>query len=299
MRNSSLILLLGLALSPALALAASVSQVKGNKMMIQLDGLQVAQGSELYLLNADGKKVGLVAVRQVKGDRALAELTKGRAEAGMSVQMKGAASSGSAASHTADTSSSDSGKSARQAPRKGKHVGGVLAGYSMTNMSLTVQRTSGGTKEDITMKDSGFSLKGFYDYDVSPTFTIRFASGLESFAAKGTLQNALCDGSTACEVNFNYLAFEASGHYNLTQGTFKSWVGLGYSFLLAASKKNNIPNLSSDNSTNQMILISGGADYWMSKNSFIPVVLEYGMFPGSTNVKADGIFIRGGYGFTF
>ncbi|MGZ5279840.1 MAG: hypothetical protein ACXWC9_07860 [Pseudobdellovibrionaceae bacterium] len=298
MRSSSspllifLPLFLGMVLSPLSSFAASVTQVKGNKLLIQLDGLQVAQGSELYVLNPEGKKIGLVQIRQVKGDKALGEITKGRAVVGAPMSVKGAPAT---ATDAASAGSDVTGKS-----KMGKHVGGVLAGYSMNSMSLTIQHGTS-TKEDATLKDSGFSLKGFYDYSISPAFTIRLASGLEMFSAKGTIQLDLCENGTSknCEVSFNYLAMEGSAHYNITEGSTKIWVGLGYSFLFAVSKKNNIPNLSSDSSTNQMILVSAGGDFWTSKTSFFPVVVEYGMFPGSSNVKADGIFLRGGYGFTF
>jgi len=301
-------LFLGMVFGPLSSFAASVSQVKGNKLLIQLDGLQVAQGSELYVLNEDGKKIGLVQVRQVKGDKALAEITKGRAVVGAPMQVKGApaaaapAPTDSASPDATATAETETAASATPASKtkKGKHVGGILAGYSMDSMNLTVQYNSG-VKEEANLKDSGFSLKGFYDYSISPAFTIRLASGLEMFSAKGTTQATICENGTSknCEVSFNYLAMEGSAHYNITQGPMKIWAGLGYSFLFAVSKKNNIPNLSSDSSTNQMILISAGGDFWTSKTSFFPVVVEYGMFPGSSNVKADGIFLRAGYGFTF
>jgi hypothetical protein len=301
MRAQSLLPLLALTigLSPLSALAASVTQVKGTKLMIQLDGMQTEPGAELYILNEEGKKVGLVQVKQVRGDKALAEITKGKAAAGAQVQAKGVSSAAAAGSAATEPRGGGS-ASGSSASKKGKKVGGILAGYAMNNMSLTAQYNAG-NKEDLTMKDSGFSLKGFYDYEVSPAFTIRAATGLEMFSVKGTTSLNICENGTSksCEVSFNYLAAEASAHYNLTNGSFKAWVGLGYSFLFAVSKKSNVPNLSSDSSTNQMILISGGADIWTSKTAFFPVVVEYGMFPGSSNVKADALFVRGGYGFTF
>ncbi len=303
MRASSLLPLLALSaglLPLSQAFAASVAQVKGTKLMITLDGTPAAPGAEFYVLNEEGKKIGLVTIKQVKGDKALAEITKGRAVPGAAMQEKGAApSAGGSASTEAPGGGGAHTKSSGAPNTKGKKVGGILAGYGMNSMSLTAQ--NGTTKEDITMKDSGFSLKGFYDYDISQAFVIRLATGLEMFAVKGTTSANICENGTSksCEVSFNYLAAEASAHYYLSQGSFKPWVGLGYSFLFAVSKKNNIPNLSSDSSTNQMILVSGGADIWTSRTSFFPIVVEYGMFPGSSNVKADGLFVRGGYGFTF
>jgi hypothetical protein len=48
-----------------------------------------------------------------------------------------------------------------------------------------------------------------------------------------------------------------------------------------------------------MILFSTGVDIGLNKGAFIPLVLEYGMFPGSTDVKASSIFARAGYGWNF
>jgi hypothetical protein len=144
-------------------------------------------------------------------------------------------------------------------------------------------------------------VKGFYDYQLSPAITVRGATGLEGFSVTGSTVNQICEKgtSTTCTVAFNYLAFEGSAHYNFLTGKTKAWLGLGYSFLLAASKQNNIPNLSSDSSTNQMLLAGAGADIGLSGGSFIPVVVEYGIFPGSSNVNASAINLRTGYGFHF
>ncbi|MEZ0391527.1 MAG: hypothetical protein ACAH59_04885 [Pseudobdellovibrionaceae bacterium] len=280
--------------------AGTVSQVKGSKMIIQLEGESASPGNEYFILNSAGKRVGLVTIKQVKGTKALAELTKGRANAGDSIQAKGASTSASQSSSAAasETSTTTSKKSTKST---GKYRVGALLGYAMNTFSLSVQdKTNTALKEDVTMKDSTFNLKGFYDYDLSPEFTIRGAAGYESFAAKGTTTASICSNgsSTECSVKYDYLALEGSAHYNFLTGPTRVWVGLGYSFLIAMTKSSNIPNLT-ESSTNQMILFSGGTDISMGPSSFIPLVVEYGMFPGSSNVTANSIFLRGGYGMTF
>lgn len=289
---------------PATSFAASISQLKGDRALIQLEGDSAKAGQEFYVLDSNGKRVALIKLSQVKGDKAVGSVTKGTAILGGTLKLK-----------TAATETTDRPK-ARQAPKanrvedvpaananKRKTLsGGVLLGYAMNNMSLTVQDpTTPALKEDVKLKDSSFSLKGFVDYDLTKSFTLRFASGLESFAVKGDTTAAICDnrGSTSCEVSFNYLALEGSAHYNLMTGNTRAWIGAGYSFLVQMSKKVNVPNLSADGSTNQMILLSAGTDIGLSGGSFIPLVVEYGMFPGSSNVVANAIYIRGGYGFNF
>ena len=315
MRNSTLIFIsfcllfcLTFALTllgfPATSFAASISQLKGSKVLVQLEGDAAKAGQDFYVLDSNGKRVALVRINQVKGDKAVGEVTKGTAILGGVMKLKTAATETTERPKAAPVKKSrveDVESNSTSSSRK-KLSGGVLLGYAMNNMSLTVQDpTTPSLKEDVKLKDSSFSLKGFADYDLSKSFTLRFASGLETFAVKGSTTAAICDdrGSTSCEVSFNYLALEGSAHYNLMTGNTRAWLGVGYSFLLQMSKKVNIPNLSADGSTNQMILISAGTDIGMSGGSFIPIVVEYGMFPGSSNVVANAIYVRGGYGFNF
>lgn len=284
--RTSLTILLGILFSVA-SWGATVKQVKNNRLLLQLNGESVSPGAQYFVINSAGKKIGLVSIKAVKGDRALGIITKGRANPGDQATLR---------SGGGGTSSAATGRRHKGAPV------GILLGYTMDSMALTIQSPQNtALKENATLTGSTFSAKGFYDYDLSKAITIRGATGLEGFSAKGSTSQAICDSgaSTSCQVEFNYLAFEGSAHYNFLTGPTKAWIGLGYSFLLAISKKNNIPNLSSDSATNQMILVGAGADFSLSNGSFIPVVVEYGMFPGSSNVTASSINLRSGYGFTF
>ncbi len=284
--------------------AATVTQVKGTKLLMTTEGLNLSPGSEAYVLDSSNKKIALVVIKQIKGSKALAEIVKGRAVEGGQVVAKSATARARTSTPSPSASASASSANSRAGreksfSKKGRNVGGILAGLGMNSLSLTVQNATTLQKEDVVLKDMSFSLKGFYDYDFMPEMTIRAAVGLETFTAKGSTTASICDGGTTCSVAFNYLALEGSAHYNYLTGKTKAWVGLGYSFLVQVSKANTIPNLAADSSTNQEILISTGADFWLNSASFIPVVVEYGMFPGSSNVAANAIYIRSGYGMTF
>lgn len=303
--------LIGILLHSTSGFAASVSQVKESKLLLNLEGSSMATGDEFFLVNESGKKVGLAKIKAIKGEKALAELLKGKAAPGMTVQARaaGAGSSSNAAAAEAPPAEPAAAEPSEEASsstekkvssrKKKKNTGGFLLGYAMNNMTLTAQYST--LKNDLTMKDSGFLAKGFYDYSLMKDLVVRFGTGIQMFGVKGTTTNNICENgtTTACEVSFTYLVFEANGNYYLTDGSFKLWLGLGYSFLLAATKKNNVPNLSSDSSTNQMITAGFGADWWTSRSAFIPLSIQYGMFPGSSNVKADALIVQAGYGFTF
>lgn len=293
--------------------AANISKMKGAKVLILMDGSNFTEGEELYALNSNGKKSAIIKITQVKGEKAIGEITKGKAEEGFSVIPKSASAAGGTktaateSDHT-DSESADSGSNKTFARRK-KMAGGVLVGYSMNSMSLTAQyqpsASSALRSASTDLKGSSFSIKGFGDYDIMPEVTIRGSIGLEPFDAKGDAttssgQNICGDGaSSSCTVSFNYISFEGSIHYNFLTGKNRVWVGAGYAFMFTASKSLNIPNLQTSGSTNQMMLASVGADFGIGKKGhFIPVVAEYGYIPGD-NVKASAIYLRAGYGLPF
>lgn len=272
-------------LSTSGAWAAKVIKSNSTQALVDTEGETMTSGSEYYAINANGKKVAILVVKQSKGEKALLMIQKGRTSAGDTLQSKPSRSNG------------DQPVDSTISRKKYSLAGGVLAGYAQSTMSMSVQ--SGTSKEDIKMTDTSYSVKVFADYDLSPTLTVRGASGYETFAAKGTINQALCAGTSSCHANYNYLPLEGSLHYNFSPGKTKMWVGLGYSFLIEMSRDVNIPNLNSESKTNQMLLFGLGADFKLSGKSFVPVVLEYATFPGSTNVTASAIYLRAGYGFGF
>ena len=240
----------------------------------------------------------MIKITQVKNNRALGELSKGKVQVGATFSAQNP--------YTGTAAASPRARSSNTAPsgsyHRSKMAGGFLVGMAQNSMAITVQSaTAPFTQAAATLTGTSFNLKGFLDYDLNPSFTFRGAAGLETFNVTGSIGSPLCDLGTnsTCTVGFNYLAFEGSAHYNFLSGPTRAWVGLGYSFLVAASKSNNIPNLDTSSSTNQLILISAGVDFPVGKSSFIPVVVEYGMFPGSSNVTATAIYARVGYGFSF
>lgn len=289
-----LVFLITLFITP-LTFAASVTKVKGTQVILQLSGESFSAGQKMYLTSG-GKKIAYVEIVKSRGNLALAKILKGRA-------VVGASTMGSSGSSQASSGSSESTPSRRGANPFVQPRWGILGGLSMNSMSLTAQYNPGVMREaNVSMSGMSFNLKAFYDYDYSDMITIRAGAGMESFSAKGSATSALgdiCgDGTTSeCKADFMYLDLDGTAQFNLSKtASSRYWAGIGYAFLITMSKTINIPNLSATGSTNQMILIGGGADFAMGGGSFIPVSLEYAYIPGE-NVKASAIIIRTGYGF--
>ena len=98
-------------------------------------------------------------------------------------------------------------------------------------------------------------------------------------------------------MTLNYLGIEAGAQFNFTSGPTRVWAGAGYSFLMAMSKSNNIANLEAT-STNQVLLLGGGVDIAVGTRGYIPIVLEYGMFPFA-GINLNAMYVRVGYGYKF
>jgi hypothetical protein len=271
--------------------AAEVTQVKGKNVMIK--DISASPGEKFFIVSPAGKRIGIVVIKQAKGGKAIGEVTKGRAEIGASVSKGGSTASSSGGGGSDSSGSSSSGSS-------GKSKMGILWSYGSHSFAMDIAETATSSNR-VNSKLAGSSflnLKGFYDYPLSNSLNIRAAVGIESFDAKSTLANAnkFCDKTNSCSVSYTYLALEGMGQFNyLNSGGSRGWIGLGYSFLVAMQKKKNIANLE-DSSTNQMVLFSTGYDIGLSGGAIMPIAIDYGLFPGSSDVKVSSMYLRLGYG---
>ena len=276
------------------AMAAKVSQVKNNKVMLSLEGDGTTTGSELFIINPQGKKVAIVRVTQVKGDRAIGDIVKGSVKPGYTTQLK-SAGSGSASSSAGSSSSGDSyyDKKLNQRAHTGNSYG-VIGGYLMNSMSASFTPVAGGSKVNPSMSGTGFGALGFYDYALSSSFVGRAMVGMEQYNVAGSITTADCSLTTNCSVNLTYLSMYGYGRWNLTQGNYKTWIGGGFGYLYAMGKASTF--LKADQiSANQIFMFSAGMDIRLSAKTYVPVSLEYGMFPSSDSVKASIIYLRAGY----
>ena len=281
--------------------AGDITQVKNGKALLNLDAGEGQVGSEFFAVDSAGKKKAILRIKQVKGNKAIADVLKGTAESGMTLKARaagGATSSGGTGAATGGDDHAARPKGFMSGMLKHGTAAGFMAGMAQNTMSLTAKGS--GISEDISLAGNSFNIVGMYDYDLTSLFTLDIKAGLETFTTKGTAKNAVvCNNSTSCEVGFNYLSAEGNIHVNVVNGKTRVWVSGGLAFLVAMSKNSTVSNLDTSNSTNQMLLLGLGADIGLSKGSFVPVSFEYGLFPGSTSVKATSMILRAGYGWRY
>ncbi|UYL08461.1 hypothetical protein B9G69_015565 [Bdellovibrio sp. SKB1291214] len=300
------------------ALAAQVIAVKGGKVMVNLEGAEVAPGDEFFLINpANNKKSAIIRVKQTKNGKAVADVITGRATVGSTLQAK-AASVGGGGKKTSKSSATSTARqndtlSRAKTPeeeaaafdnardlsfsRTLKNSYGFLGQYSMDSMTPTIKESVAiNPAEQPQLKGSGMGAGAFYEWALTRTITVRTTGIFEQFNVSGNTQkNVGCKGSTNCSANINYLSGYALGKYYFTQGRIRSWAGIGGGFLIAVSKSATALD-ENQIATNQVMILAAGGEYQLNRKTFIPFSVGYTYFPPSSTVTASALVFQVGYG---
>lgn len=290
------------------SLAMEVTKIKDTKVLIDSGTQTLNEGDNYLLMSAENKRIALIKISKAKPGKAIAEVIKGTPSVGATlVKVKQTSAPPPPTPSTTETASNDTEATTatKTAHKKRKHTSdyafGGLLGYAKNSLNMTVNNGIGGTASG-TFSGTSISFKAFADYNYTPDFSFRVATGLEPFNVSGDVGTNICgsNSTSVCQASYNYLPLEFSAHYNFyNQSAFKPWVGLGYSYLISISSSVNIPNLNSGG-TNQTVLISLGSNYQLANsNYFIPAVIEYALFPGSSGVTSNVLYLRGGFGWNF
>ena len=269
-------------------MAQTVVNVKEKKVLIDLGGASWNIGDKLFATDGQGKKRALMQIRQVKGTKAVAEIIKGAATPGMSLIVAKAGSSGGSSSSDAPVA-------------RGKKTGsayGYTAALMMNSMKIS-NFVSGSTSYSFDMAGMNFGAGMFYDYPLSSTWFVRGHGTLEMFDVKKKLGVAICKGgtSTDCNASFMQTGFYGTFNLSLTPAPMRWWAGAGGGAVIYLSKTSTVLNTSKF-FFNTVIMAAGGFDYFTSKNTFIPVALEYQMIPDK-EAGVTSMVVRAGWGKTF
>lgn len=273
----------GLACSSIEAHAAEIFKVKGQKVLVVGEAGELQRGKIYYVVNELGERKGIIQILNVRGNKGIARLGKGQAKPGWMIQARdGTNFSSSAAS---------SGPSSRA-----KILVGGMGGFAMNSMDVSGLGSS--ENQSTSMSGNGFSLKGFIDYALTKNFWFRGFLGTELFDTSsgdqfcGKGQNQTCQGS------ISYLSLALWGRYSFLDGQYRPWVGAGLDILYPLSKE--VTAVTSDSVSNTTVMAVGaGMDVFIKNKWFIPVSIEYGLFPESNEVSANTIALRAGVGYAW
>jgi hypothetical protein len=258
------------------SLAMSLDSIKDSRVLINLDGNAVKPGDTILVSDTSGKRRAFVKVAQVKGNRALGNIVKGKLTMSPSSYVLQPHESGSSAS-----------RGPRSSPPS---AWGVAFGYAQNKMSVNAP--------SVDMTGSGYNVEGFYErlIDGSVSMLTRFA--YQTFKVAGTAATAACVNSINCSVDLSYLGLDGLVKYSFFTPKITYWLGAGLGFSFPMSKSSNVIDVSKI-SVSQKILGDVGLNWYLNRKTYIPVGFEYAMFPSSGGVSSSQIILRVGYGQTF
>lgn len=288
------------------AFAAQVAAVKGNQVLVQGDNLEI---NGLYYVVLQGKRQGIIRIKQVKGKKGLAVLLKGKVNKGYNLvyRPKKAKSSTTAQTKTSPKSSSSSSKNYDKYSEPSKASFDNKAGYKSSSSSngfygiggmLAYQMNSASVEfsngDSDSLSGSSIGIKGFGDYQFSENIHLRGEFGTFAFQSEGTDK---CFGAV-CIMNINYLGATAFARYLFGSSSSKTrfWGGAGLSIFFPMSTGNtNAVNV--DDVGSSLVFNAGaGLDYRLNDKYYIPVQVEYSLFPPSDQVSANSILVKAGLG---
>ena len=270
-------------LTPPSLNAAVVKKVKGRNILIEDKEGALVKGEVYYLVNKKGKKKGLLKIRKIKGQRAIGRMGKGRARPGYTLRLKKRRRYVEKSRFTLEGSTI---------------YWGGLFGYSLDSMEANID--TGSTTQATSMSGSAFSLTGLVDYKFYEQVWFRGQAGLEQFSASSG--DTFCGPSSneGCKAELSYLSFNFWGRYifKWSDPKYRPWAGAGLHLMFPMSK--SVTALENNSITNTTVWAFGaGVDWFLDRRSYIPLSIEYGLYPSSSEIKAHQITFRVGYAIPF
>jgi len=282
-----------------LSFAASILQVKNNRILLSMDGDKLEVGQAIVLQNSDGKEVAKAIITQAKGEKAIATIKSGKAD-GSETVVTGTGGANSAELEEEVTPDSYTSKKSRGNPRLNAKKFAALLTISMNNMTTKQATLGGGQIEDVALTGMGIGLTGSFDYPLNTWLILRGTLGYEPFVAAGSSNFLVCDNSTSrdCTANISYLSAGGFARVNFTKSKLQFWGGAGGTGKFPISKSSTALR-TDDIKLTITFAVAGGVDWFTSNSAFIPLNVEYQLFQPSDTVTANQILLRGGYGWAF
>lgn len=237
------------------AYAYKVLEFRNNKILVDLEGEILERGD--YLVTLPGAEYqGRAITIQVRPGQAVAKLQDGNFTVGERVKRI-----------LADPQFRE------EAIKVSLQLKYLNNGISVKQKDATFPTPN---EETISMTGTSIGYFGVVDW---PTdwFLLRGSLGLEPVEVKGTAKYNSCVSktSTTCNANINYIAASASIRYDFYRNSrLVLWGAAGSGIKFPMNKESTSLNKGAIGIANS-ILISGGADYLVMKNYFIPVGFEY------------------------
>lgn len=268
--------------------AQTITSVKGPKVLMDLGSEEWGPGDRVFVIDGQGKRKGLVQIRQVKGGKAVGEIVKGSAAEGMTLKIS--------KKTAADSQTADSAPMNRFMRTKG--AWGFSASVMMNTMSIS-NFVQGGQAYSFKMEGMNFGAGMFYDYPLTNKWFVRGHGTLEMFDVKKKLSTTICKAGTSTDCNASFVQLGGYGTFNyvFSPMPYRFWAGAGGGAMIYLSKESTVLNTSKF-FFNTVLMGAAGLDWFLNNKTFIPLTLEYQMIPDK-EAGVTSLVVRFGWGKTF
>jgi hypothetical protein len=275
------------------ALAGTVVKSSGKKVYIvfdQSEGGTFAKDDLFTITNANGKKIGVVEIKKVKGLKAIGVLVKGRATKGNGTVFRSISKKGK---KTGPLESLKNSKPARldtddeyDAPVDAMRTG-LQLGLGMAKQDV---QQDGGTA---SQSGQSIGIKGLLDYPLFSSISLYTALGVELFSVSGTGANATTgETNVGIETKITFLSLDALMRWNMNSGPTKFYLLGGGGILHPLSKSSDSINPSTITS---LAVGEVGAGVEFKLGGFtLPVDVVYYYFPPGDTVTTSLISFKVG-----
>jgi len=280
--------------------AVSILQVKGQRILLSMDGEKLEVGQSIVLNNSEGKEVAKAIITQAKGEKAIATIKAGKADGSESVVV-GTGGTSTPIMDEEEVAADSFSKKSKGNPRLNAKKFALLLALTMNNMATKqADRSVTPNIETVDLKGMGIGLTGTFDYPLNTWLILRGTLGYEPFVATGSGNFFSCDNGASrdCTANISYLSAGGFARVNFTKSKFQLWGGAGSTGKFPISKSSTALR-TDDIKLTVTFAVAGGADWFISNSSFVPFNFEYQLFQASDTVTANQIVLRGGYGWAF
>lgn len=282
------ILLTSILLSSASSWAGRVVKVSGKKVLIILDANEVSstkKGDKLLLSTPGRKKKALVMVRNMKGNKVIAQLGKGKAARGL-VSAPYTGKKKNKPRESRYESASEIAKEEISSPSSSKHENlrfGVLGNFGTATQNVV---------EKADMSGSLMGVKGLVDYSLFESLGVRGRFGVDMFSVTGT------GAGINYQTDINYLTVDILARYNIVDsssfGLFvNGGVGIYSPLSSELSPAGNAALDESSISTTSLLILGAGVSFPIGGMELF-LGADYLYFPPSDDVTTSAISAKVG-----
>lgn len=302
LKTGSLVFLLSAFLTYHLpANAATVTQSKNGKILIDNQGDEIETGQEYYLLNLDKKKVAVVRISTVKDDKSIAFVVKGKSEAVESLLLKSESGVTDKVPHFSQDAINVETKPTHTYRLTQKKIS-LLLNFMSSSMSALEADAQAPVPniDEVKLSGSSIGLTAAYDRPVNSWFEFRGTLGYEPFTAAGTSKINGCDSATSreCTVNISYLSAGAYARFDIYKSRTSIWLAVGTLGKFPVAK-NSTALRTEDLKLAGAYSLSSGLEFFLNNRIFFPLSIEQQYFISTETVKASQLSIRAGLGLAY